>query len=317
MDTKPTPWHSLSESVRIGLLRESSCRQVPQAAGPEIALVGRSNAGKSTLLNCILASRDLRGVAATSFQGGRTRTLNWYPMGYEEPIGWAGNGVRLKVQSEPETLAEVIAAGKGCCLVDCFGLGTVDYSLRAARLQTWAPLLQGFVSERRALGMVCHLVSCEQQGQLSEGDEQLVEIFQKCEKERVRRQIAPFRYVVILTKTDLASSPADVERFAEQVGARLKEMGQTVWKIVTCTSMSEDGSGIREVAEIIDEAKKVGWEDLPEWIEDAFLTPRPPGGKTTTQRRELRNNFTQSRRVSSRHPPRGGPGAKTMLPPRV
>eukprot|EP00913_Durusdinium_trenchii_P035553 g33270.t1 len=115
--------------------------------------------------------------------------------------------------------------------VDCFGLGTVDYSLRAARLQTWAPLLQGFVSERRALGMVCHLVSCEQQGQLSEGDEQLVEIFQKCEKERVRRQIAPFRYVVILTKTDLASSPADVERFAEQVGARLKEMGQTA---ITC-----------------------------------------------------------------------------------
>ena len=51
-----------------------------------------------------MASRDLRGVAATSFQGGRTRTLNWYPMGYEEPIGWAGNGVRLKVQSEPETL---------------------------------------------------------------------------------------------------------------------------------------------------------------------------------------------------------------------
>ncbi|CAK9089115.1 Hypothetical protein (Fragment) [Durusdinium trenchii] len=219
--------------------------------------------------------------------------------------------VRLMSSISPQSIeAEVIAAGKGCCLVDCFGLGTVDYSLRAARLQTWAPLLQGFVSERRALGMVCHLVSCEQQGQLSEGDEQLVEIFQKCEKERVRRQIAPFRYVVILTKTDLASSPADVERFAEQVGARLKEMGQTVWKIVTCTSMSEDGSGIREVAEIIDEAKK-------EWIEDAFLTPRPPGGKTTTQRRELRNNFTQSRRVSSRHPPRGGPGAKTMLPPRV
>ena len=33
--------------------------------------------------------------------------------------------------------------------------------------------------------------------------------------------------VVILTKTDLASSPADVERFAEQVGARLKEMGHS------------------------------------------------------------------------------------------
>ena len=38
-------------------------RQVPQAAGPEILLAGRSNAGKSTLLNEILGALVAEGVS--------------------------------------------------------------------------------------------------------------------------------------------------------------------------------------------------------------------------------------------------------------
>lgn len=34
--------------------------------------------------------------------------------------------------------------------MDCFGLGPVDFSLTARRLQTWGPVLQKFISERRA-----------------------------------------------------------------------------------------------------------------------------------------------------------------------
>ena len=33
--------------------------------------------------------------------------------------------------------------------MDCFGLGPVDFALTARRLQTWGPLLQQFISERR------------------------------------------------------------------------------------------------------------------------------------------------------------------------
>ena len=95
-------------------------RQVPQAAAPEIVLSGRSNAGKSTLLNEILGAsagwlrfgsrmfrtlclghfsgfhrswmtapgaNGLKKAAPTSVKGGRTRTLNWYPIGFDEPIG--------------------------------------------------------------------------------------------------------------------------------------------------------------------------------------------------------------------------------------
>lgn len=34
----------------------------------------------------------------------------------------------------------------------------------------------------------------------------LVEIFQRCTRERARRGMTPFRYVVVLTKTDLCES---------------------------------------------------------------------------------------------------------------
>lgn len=50
-------------------------RQYPQAAQPEIALVGRSNVGKSSFLNKLLNRRNL---ARTSSTPGKTQTINFY-----------------------------------------------------------------------------------------------------------------------------------------------------------------------------------------------------------------------------------------------
>lgn len=47
----------------------------PQAGIPEVAFAGRSNVGKSSLLNCLWG---LRGLARTSSTPGRTRTINFY-----------------------------------------------------------------------------------------------------------------------------------------------------------------------------------------------------------------------------------------------
>ena len=48
---------------------------LPASGLPEIALAGRSNVGKSSLINC-LANR--RNLALTSSTPGKTRTINYY-----------------------------------------------------------------------------------------------------------------------------------------------------------------------------------------------------------------------------------------------
>ncbi|ATW28575.1 YihA family ribosome biogenesis GTP-binding protein [Candidatus Formimonas warabiya] len=49
--------------------------QYPEACYPEIALVGRSNVGKSSLINRLVNRRNL---ARTSSQPGKTQTINFY-----------------------------------------------------------------------------------------------------------------------------------------------------------------------------------------------------------------------------------------------
>jgi len=49
--------------------------QFPAPAAPEIAFLGRSNVGKSSLLNALVARR---GLARTSSTPGKTRLLHWF-----------------------------------------------------------------------------------------------------------------------------------------------------------------------------------------------------------------------------------------------
>jgi len=52
--------------------------QVPPVAGPEVAFAGRSNVGKSSLLNALTGRRAL---ARASAEPGRTRQLNFFDLG--------------------------------------------------------------------------------------------------------------------------------------------------------------------------------------------------------------------------------------------
>lgn len=60
------------------LLSAAAATQFPPDRGAEVAFAGRSNAGKSSAINAILARR---GLARTSRTPGRTRLINFFDLG--------------------------------------------------------------------------------------------------------------------------------------------------------------------------------------------------------------------------------------------
>ncbi len=97
--------------------------QFPLADRPEVAFAGRSNVGKSSLLNRLLASRKL---ARTSRTPGRTQTINFFEVA--------------------ETIYFVDLPG--------FGYAKVPLAVR----QAWRPMVESYLSAPRDLRAVVVLV---------------------------------------------------------------------------------------------------------------------------------------------------------------
>ena len=97
----------------------------PPAALPEIAFAGRSNVGKSSLLNALLGRKGLARVSQTP---GRTRLLNFFQV-------TTGRG----------------SAGKASELifVDLPGYGYAKVS--KAVHEQWGPMIEGYIRGRRSL----------------------------------------------------------------------------------------------------------------------------------------------------------------------
>jgi GTP-binding protein len=101
----------------------ASARELPPPGAPEVAFLGRSNVGKSSLLNK-LAGR--RGLARTSAAPGKTRLLHFY---------------RLECQRG--------AARRPLVLVDLPGYGWAKVS--QAERRSWQALVEGYLSDRLVL----------------------------------------------------------------------------------------------------------------------------------------------------------------------
>jgi GTP-binding protein len=97
--------------------------QFPPPTLPEIAVVGRSNVGKSSLINALTGNA---GLARTSRTPGRTRLVNWFDV----------NGTFM--------------------LVDLPGYGYAEVS-RDMR-ESWRPLIESYLSDRKSLAGVLLLI---------------------------------------------------------------------------------------------------------------------------------------------------------------
>jgi GTP-binding protein len=113
----------------------------PAEGPPEVAFCGRSNVGKSSLIN-LLAGR--RGLARTSTTPGRTRGLVFFRL---QPAGWPV--VRL---------------------VDLPGYGYARASKRER--EAWQPMVEGYIERRRTLRLCVVLVDARRGA--NEADRELV-----------------------------------------------------------------------------------------------------------------------------------------------
>ncbi|CAK0793659.1 unnamed protein product, partial [Prorocentrum cordatum] len=265
-----------------------------------------------------------------SRRGGKTRSLNWYPDGFTDFAGWNRDGSRVQEQVAPEGGDESVpssssAMPKGHCLVDCFGLGPVSYSdLRARKLQSWGPLLDGYLSERRCLTTVLHLVSSEYFGGLEDADRDLVEIFKRALATRRRKGIEPFEYIQVLTKADLLL-PEDLPGCLERLGLELGRLGLPPRGVVACSVDAEGGPapvqclGAEELRGVIEAAAGRGWSRQPSWEGERKVRDIPR--RNRDEAKQVREALFRSRVIDlnderqTKH--RGGKGATTIMPSSV
>jgi len=148
---------------------------------PEIAFAGRSNVGKSSLLNMMLARK---GLARTSNTPGCTRQINFFDVGLARPSQAAAEGEERKAE-HPSRLVFVDLPG--------YGYAKVSKSEATA----WKQLLEAYLHERSTLRAVVILVDVRRGLEQEEAD--LVEFL---------AERPSLRVIVAATKIDKLSRSA-------------------------------------------------------------------------------------------------------------
>jgi GTP-binding protein len=128
------------------VLAATDARQFPVAGLPEIAFLGRSNVGKSSVINSLVGSK----VARTSSTPGRTRSINFFE------LRWPGN-------PRPELI-----------FTDLPGYGYARVSREIS--ESWSGFIEPYLRERACLALSVVLVDVNIPPQQS--DMQLLDFLQ-------------------------------------------------------------------------------------------------------------------------------------------
>ncbi len=132
------------------LLSSADVRQFPPPGAPEIAFLGRSNVGKSSLINALAGAK----IARTSNLPGRTQTINFFE------IRWAG-------RPNPELLFVDLPG---------YGFARVPQAVSAQ----WQKIVDPYLTSRPSLSLCVCLVDASVPAQ--KNDAQLIDFLRQAER---------------------------------------------------------------------------------------------------------------------------------------
>ena len=175
---------------------------LPPEGPPEVAFAGRSNVGKSSLINAIVSKK---GLARTSNTPGRTQELNFFV-----PAGHAGSADDLPPLA----------------IVDMPGYGFAKAP--KATVDNWTKLVFDYLRGRVTLKRVYLLIDARHG--IKKNDEEVMDLLDK----------AAVSYQVVLTKIDKIKE-AGVPRMLAETADRIRKRPAAFPEVLTTSSEKNAG----------------------------------------------------------------------------
>lgn len=175
---------------------------LPPEGPPEVAFAGRSNVGKSSLINAVVAKK---GLARTSNTPGRTQELNFFV-----PSGYAGSADDLPPLA----------------IVDMPGYGFAQAP--KATVDNWTKLVFSYLRGRVTLKRVYLLIDARHG--VKKNDEEVMDLLDK----------AAVSYQVVLTKIDKIKE-AGVPRVLAETAERVRKRPAAFPEVLTTSSEKNAG----------------------------------------------------------------------------
>lgn len=179
-----------------------SMKFLPPEGPPEIAFAGRSNVGKSSLINALLSQK---GLARTSNTPGRTQELNYFV-----PDGHAGSLDDLPPMA----------------IVDMPGYGYAQAPKQ--QVEAWTKLVFDYLRGRATLKRVYVLI--DSRHGIKKNDEDVLELLDK----------AAVSYQIVLTKIDKIKPPA-VTKLLEATALKIAKRPAAFPSILATSSEKSEG----------------------------------------------------------------------------